>query len=116
MSYVASSNTPLTLFQSVTGFDTTRPYIISFYLNLYSLSQARSCTLKVLFGDVEVYTRVLTAADGPRVQNWKGPETTVPVIPTSPDQTVKFAYDCIPTGTGSASSALFLDDVSMASI
>jgi hypothetical protein len=64
---------------------------------------------------VNMYTNTLMSAEGPGSYKWKGPITTTPLVPSGIERTLRFDYDCISSGTGVASSFIFLDELSLVS-
>ena len=93
-----SANPTPIMSQLESDLSTTKPYQLTFYYDLHSIVQATGCTLSVTLGEALIYTRTLTSADDPRTYSWKGPETTIPTIPTSKDQTLSFKYECVSMG------------------
>lgn len=112
MAHSGSSAAPV-MSQKLSAFDTTKPYSLSFYYDLYEIPSGSSCTLAVTLGDVNIYTKVLTTADDPRAQNWKGPITTTPVIPSSHEETLSVEYKCTQSNI---ESYIFFDDFSLQSV
>ncbi|CAO2658503.1 Nn.00g062260.m01.CDS01 [Neocucurbitaria sp. VM-36] len=106
------------LSQNITALDTTRPYILTFYYDVFEIEDAH-CTFSIFLNDVVIYIKFFTHVDEAREANWTGPIKTIPVKPKSPNQTLKFTYGCTQTGTGDPLdpiSAIFLDDLSLVSI
>lgn len=102
------------MFQTINGFDTTREYSLTFSYDLHSLVQSSGCTLTITLGGITIYTKELTAADDPRPYNWKGPFTTTPLVASAQQQTLQFAYTCIPTGDQANSySYIFIDNLNL---
>lgn len=102
--------------QSLTAFDTTKAYTLTFSWDLHSIVGISSCTLSASLGDVTIYTKTLTAADDPRPFNWKGPFTSTAVTPASRDAALSFKYECTPSGSrNDAYSYIFLDDLTLSS-
>ncbi|UPX12672.1 uncharacterized protein EKO05_0003213 [Ascochyta rabiei] len=118
LQYAGSFNNPTPVMsQSLTAFDTSKAYSLTFYYDLHSIDPSSSCTLSVALGDVNIYTKVLTSNDDPRPYNWKGPITTNPVIPSSHQEALSFRYECTTSGNQLNSySYIFLDDLNLRSI
>ncbi|KAL6702863.1 hypothetical protein ACN47E_000890 [Coniothyrium glycines] len=110
-----SATVPLTLSQTLSALDTRRTYTLRFFWNLFAFTSAQisSCTITVALGDVVIYTRIVTVADGPRAANWHE-ANSIPVVPSSPQQILTVSYTCIALSTG-GSSTTFFDDFSLSS-
>jgi hypothetical protein len=117
MNYLGQYSNPVPIMtQSLTAFDTTKSYTLTFSYDLHSIISSSSCTLSVSLGDVTIYTKTLKPADGPGPYKWKGPVTSTAVTPASREAALSFKYDCSPSGSsGNANSYIFLDDLSLSS-
>ncbi len=119
MAHVVSQSVKPTISQTLTSLDTTRPYTLQFYYNLFSSSSLLDvCTITVSLGDVVVYTNLLSpAVDGVGPVRWRGAISTTPLAPASREQTLSVSYGCQATGSGIVyASTIYLDDFSLHSL
>jgi hypothetical protein len=103
----------LTLGQSFDALDTTVQYSVTFYYDVASLPVGGGCTLTVTLGTATVSTQIFPPGSEAKVLNWKL-GTSIPVMPTSTQESLTFTWSC--TSTSSGQGAVFLDDVNLASI
>lgn len=116
MNFQGTDSIPPIMSQTLSAFDTSKSYTLTFYYDLHSIVQSTGCTLSVTLGDATIYTKTLTSNDDPRPYNWKGPVTSTPITPSSREEALSFKYECVVNGSPSNTySYIFIDDVSLVS-
>lgn len=100
--------------QTLSFFDTSKPYTLEFYYDFHSIVQTVGCTLSASLGNVIIYSKTFNSADDPRPYNWSVKQVSVPVVPTSQEEALTFKYNCLPSGNPANDySYIFLDDLNL---